>query len=547
MKKLILSVTLSAVFLASCSSDKNGKQKERTIFRYNELGIVSSLDPAAASNFENIWAVNQIFNGLVQMNDSILVRPCIAKSWEQSADGLHYIFHLRNDVYFQNNELFPEGKGRRVVASDFEYSFERLFNQSISRAADLLNYFNRNTADGLRGFYAKNDSTFEVEIKKPFPPFLGILTMKFFSVVPHEVVEHYKADFGRNPVGTGPFCFLTWKEGQKLLLTKNENYFEHDGEHKLPYLDAVSISFIHDREAAWLDFLKHNVDMISGFDAFNAKEVLASNGELNNRYRNRFTLQSTPFLKTDYLGFLIDDYLQLAKESPFRIKTLRQAINYGIDREKMIKYLRNNIGTPAIHGFVPQGLPNYDNNQVAGYVYNPEKAKQLLYLAGYPDGKGLPELTLNTTKQYLDLAEHIRFQLGQIGIKILINVVEDGTFREGVANSKLSFFRKSWVGDFPDPINFLALFYSKNFSPNGSNYTHFRNEHFDDLYDKAMFEQNDSLRKSYYYEMERIIIDEAPVVPLYHDRVVRLVQNNITGLGVNSMNMLNLKMVKKIN
>ncbi len=547
MNKPFLFVLACFCFLSSCSSDKEERKKERTIFRYNELGIVSSLDPAAASNFENIWAVNQIFNGLVQMDDSILVRPCIAKTWEQSADGLKYVFHLRSDVFFQDNASFPGGKGRKVLASDFEYSFERLFNQSVSKAADLLEYFDRNASEGLKGFYAKNDSTFVVQIKKPFPAFLGILTMKFFSVVPHEVVAHYKSDFGRNPVGTGPFCFLVWKEGQKILLTKNENYFEQEAEHKLPYLDAVSISFIHDREAAWLNFLKGNVDMISGFDAFNAKEVLTSGGELKHIYKNRFTMQSTPFLKTDYLGFLVNDGSAAARNSPLRIKAIRQAINYGIDREKMIKYLRNNIGTPAVHGFVPQGLPDYDNNQVTGYTYNPEKAKQLLYLAGFPDGKGLPEITLSTTKQYLDLADHIRFQLSQIGVKVLIEVVEDGAFREGVANSKISFFRKSWVGDFPDPINFLALFYGNNFSPNGSNYTHFRNVRFDCLYDKAMYEQSDSLRRSYYYEMERILIDEAPVVPLYHDRVVRLVQNNITGLSVNAMNMLNLKMVKKIN
>ncbi|HXC05545.1 MAG TPA: ABC transporter substrate-binding protein, partial [Bacteroidia bacterium] len=324
------------------------------------------------------------------------------------------------------------------------------------------------------------------------------------------------------------------------------SYFEKENGHALPYLDAVSISFIHDRESAWLNFLKKNLDMISGFDAFNAKEVLTPNGELKSMYRNRFMLQSQPFLKTDYLGFLIDDVPGDTKPNPFRNKFLRQAINYGIDREKMINYLRNNIGTAAVNGFVPPGLPGYDNSKVEGYAYNPEKAKQLLYLAGYPDGKNLPEINLYTTKQYLDLAEHIRFQLSQIGVRILINVVEDGAFREGVANSKMNFFRKSWVGDFPDPINFLALFYSGNFSPHGYNYTHFRDQRYDHMYEQALYEKNDSIRKEYYYSMERIIVSEAPVVPLYHDRVVRLVQNNITGLNVNAMNMLNLKNVKKI-
>jgi oligopeptide transport system substrate-binding protein len=545
MRKCLVSAGISILLLASCSNEHTKEKKQHMIFRYNELGVVSSLDPAAASSFENCWAVNQLFNGLVQMDDSIHVRPCIAKDWEISPDGLSYTFHLRTDVYFHDNDVFAEGKGRKATAADFVYSFERLFDKSTSRASDLLEYFDRNPEEGKKGFSALNDSTFLIQIRNPFPPFLGILTMKFFSVVPHEAVERYKADFGRNPVGTGPFCLRIWKEGQKLLLNKNEHYFEQEGGHRLPYLDAVSVSFIHDRESAWLNFLKKNLDMISGFDAFNGKEVLTANGELKSMYKNRFMLQSQPFLKTDYLGFL-DDVSTDPKPNPFRNKMLRQAINYGIDREKMIKYLRNNIGTAAVNGFVPPGLPGYDNSKVEGYTYNPEKAKQLIYLAGYPDGKGLPEVNLYTTKQYLDLAEHLRFQLAEIGVKVLVNVVEDGAFREGVATSKMNFFRKSWVGDFPDPINFLALFYGHNFSPNGYNYTHFRNNRFDNLYEKALVEKNDSLRKTYYYDMERILINEAPVVPLYHDRVVRLVQNNITGLNVNAMNTLNLKTVKKI-
>ncbi|HXC05979.1 MAG TPA: ABC transporter substrate-binding protein, partial [Bacteroidia bacterium] len=473
------------------------------------------------------------------------VKPCIASRWDISDDGLSYTFHLRTDVYFHTSDVFEGGTGRKATAGDFVYSFERLFDKSTSRASDLLEYFDRSPEEGKKGFTALNDSTFQIQIRNPFPAFLGILTMKFFSVVPHEAVEHYGADFARHPVGTGPFSFRIWKEGQKLLLVKNPGYFEKENGHALPYLDAVSVSFIHDRESAWLDFQKHNLDMISGFDAFNAREVLTPNGELKSLYKNSFMLQSQPFLKTDYLGFL-DDVSSDPKPNPFRNKALRQAINYGIDREKMITYLRNHVGTSAINGFVPPGLPGYDNSKVEGYTYNPEKAKQLIYLAGYPEGKGLPEINLYTTKQYLDLAEHLRFQLAQIGVKILINVVEDGAFREGVANSKMNFFRKSWVGDFPDPINFLALFYGGNFSPNGYNYTHFRNAHYDNLYKQALVEKNDSLRKTYYYDMERILIDEAPVVPLYHDRVVRLVQNNVAGLTVNSMNMLNLKTVKKI-
>ena len=203
------------------------------------------------------------------MSDSLKVLPSIAKDWSISDDGLTYTFNLRNDVYFHDNDLFEGGKGRKVTAKDFVYSFNRLYDSKVSSAVTLLYNIDKENKITTNGFVATNDSTFSIYLKKPFSPFLGILTMKYFSVVPKEAIEHYKEEFRRNPIGTGPFKYKYWEEGTRLVMHKNTNYFEYDGANRLPYLDAVSVSFIKEKESAFMQFLKGDIDMLSGIDAFN--------------------------------------------------------------------------------------------------------------------------------------------------------------------------------------------------------------------------------------------------------------------------------------
>ena len=243
-------------------------------------------------------------------------------------------------------------------------------------------------------------------------------------------------------------------------------------------------------------------------------------------------MQSEPYLNTEYLGFLMEEALPIE---------IRQAVNYGFDKEKMLKYLRNNIGTPALQGFVPKGLPSF-SEELKGYDYNPDKAKQLIAASGFDANK---EIVLSTTSSYLDLCEYIQNALSEIGLNIKIEVNPPSTHRQMVATSKLSFFRGSWIADYADAENYLALFYSKNFCPNGPNYTHFANEKFDDLYERASKETNDSVRYLLYNRMDEIIINQAVVVPLYYDRVLRFSQPNISGFNSNAMNLLDLKRVKK--
>ena len=512
----------------SCSENKD--ISSLSIFKYNEISGINSLDPAFSKDLASVWATAQLFNGLVQLDSNLNIQPCIAKSWEISNDKLVYDFLLKDDVYFHNVDKASLEKGRKVNAFDFEYSLNRLIDDNVASPG-------RWVLSNVKSFEAKNDSIFTIKLKSPFPGFLGLLSMQYCSVVPREIVE--STDFHSNPIGTGPFKFQLWQKGEKLIFRKNQNYFEYQNEKRLPFLDGVSITFLRDKQAAFLQFVLGNLDFLSGIDASYKDEILSKEGELNSKYEKKIKLFTQNYLNTEYLGFYSKDSL-----SPVKNLKIRQAINYGFDRKKMLKFLRNNIGTPAINGFVPRGMPSF-NDKLIGYDYDKQKSLELINEVKLENNGKLSPIILSTNSSYLDICEYIQNELAKNGLEIEINVSPPSTHRQMVATSKLSFFRASWIADYPDAENYLSLFYSKNHSPNGPNYTHFNNKEFDYLYEKSLSVSNDSLRFIYYNKMDQIIIDNAPIVPLYYDNILRFTQKNIFGLSNNANNMLYLKRVKK--
>jgi oligopeptide transport system substrate-binding protein len=254
-------------------------------------------------------------------------------------------------------------------------------------------------------------------------------------------------------------------------------------------------------------------------------------------------LHKHPYLNIEYFGILFDSSNELLKNSPLKIKKIRQAINYGINRKKMMLYLRNSIGTPAESGFVPQGLPSFDANEVKGYAYDPEKARQLLAEAGFGNGKMVPAIKLLTIPVYSSLAGYVANELKQVGITVEVESVQKSLLLEQTSKSQALFFRGSWIADYPDAENYLSVFYSKNPAP--PNYTRYKNPRFDQLYEEALQQENDSLRYMIYRNMDKLIVEDAPVVPLWYDMVIHLVHNGIKNFYPNSLNMLELRHVKK--
>lgn len=517
--------------MLSCAKKKVSFDDSQ-VFRYNQHANLITLDPAFAKDLRTIWAVKQLFNGLVQLDDSLNVRPDIAKSWSISEDGKNYEFNLRNDVQFHKHVLFGKDSTRKVIANDFTYSFNRLLDPKVASPGKWV-------LDFVDTYEALNDSTFVIRLKRPFPPFLSLLSMQYCSVVPKEAVDHFGGDFRANPIGTGPFKFKLWVENIKLVFRKNHHYYEKDAEgNQLPYLEAVATTFLPDKQSEFLQFIQGNTDFLNSIDASYKDNILTSKGTLQKRYADRINMSIGPYLNTEYLGVYLD-----AEETETSSEKIRKAMNYGFDRIKMIKYLRNGIGTPAVNGFIPKGLPAFNN--MKGYTYQPEKAKKLIQEYISETGNKNPRITISTNSQYQDMCEFIQREMQKIGLDVKVDVMPPSTLREQKVNGKLSIFRGSWVADYPDAENYLFIFHSKNFSPNGPNYTHYKNPAFDVLFEKAIETTNRRERQKIYQELDSLLMTSAPVIPLYYDEVVRFTHKNISGLGMNPINHLNLKRVKK--
>ncbi|GAK89119.1 dipeptide-binding ABC transporter [Nonlabens ulvanivorans] len=506
---------------------------ETTVFRYNEHANITTLDPAFAKDQRNIWACNLIYNGLVKLDKNLDVVPDLASDWIISEDGLVYTFQLRKDIYFQDFDAFA--KARKVTALDFKYSLERLTDPVVASpgAWVMSNVAAINTID---------EHQLRITLKKPFPAFLGLLTMKFCSVVLPEAVEKYGNEYRSNPVGTGSFYLKRWEENVKMVLRKNNNYHEKDSTGKaLPYLEAVAITFKSDKQSEFLEYAQGNLDFINAIDPSYKDELLTTTGDLKAKYLSTTNLVKAPFLNTEYLGLYLD-----SGTPEIQSKLLRQAINKGFDRKKMIKYLRNNIGIPATSGLIPAGLPA--GGVVSGYEYDINEAQRLVEQYITETGDTNPEITITTGANYLDLCEFIQKELEKIGVKTIVEVMPPSTLRQARSAGKLDIFRSSWIADYPDAENYLSLGYSKNFSPpNGPNYTHFKNETYDQLYEQALTLPNATDRKELYIKMDSIIINEAPIVPLYYDESVRFISKKVSGLETNAVNMLNLTRVNKTN
>ncbi|MFW5820110.1 MAG: ABC transporter substrate-binding protein [Bacteroidota bacterium] len=538
-------IIIISFFLFSCNNQK--RSQPSNVFRYNESRGIVSLDPAFARDQTMIWPALQLFNGLVQMDEHLKVKPSIAKSWEISNDGMIYTFHLRDDVFFHDHSLFTDAKGRKVTAYDFEYSFSRILDPMLaSPGLWIFSKLDRKNENHAPGFKALNDSTFRIWLSESFPPFLGILTMPYCSVLPAELKDSPHIDISSEPIGTGPFRFKLWRREEKLILVKNPNYFETDSTGKsLPYLDGVSISFIKDKQSEFMEFLLGNIDFLSGLHAVYKDELSTRDGKLNPKYELRFHMDTHPYLNTEYLGFLQQSGTIHVNNHPLSNLNLRKAINFGFDRSKMLMHLRNNMGDPAIYGFLPDGLPHHEPERIKGFDYYPDSVYYYLDLAGYPKGAGLPEITLTTTSDYLDLSEFIQYELSRFGITINLDVATGGAYRNKLANGHLIFFRGSWIADYPDPENYLSLFYSKNRSPAGPNYTQFDDPYYDSLYLESLKISDPRKREKIYESMDQYLMNKAVVVPLFYDKVVRFYPSHIQNLNANPLNLLILKNVKK--
>jgi ABC-type transport system substrate-binding protein len=568
--------TVASLALAACSGAGPSAADERRVFRYNQPEALTSLDPAFARNQANSWAVAQLYNGLLELDSTLQPAPALARRYQISPDGLTYTFWLRRGVFFhENQEVFPVSEAdlhpeldsernatndlsvpvptRSVKAADFVYSFKRLLDAKTASPGGWI--FRGKVLEDSKGnisdtcFVAANDSTLRIHLKAPFIPFLSLLTMPYTYVVPHEAVQKYGKDFREHPVGTGPFQFKVWDEGNVLLYHRNPDYWRKDAQgRQLPYLDAVAISFIADRKTEFLTFLQGKLDFLSGIREGSRDLILNPNGSVRTDFQGRFNLQKAPYLNTEYLGFQLDSTKltgeQASQGRALRDVRVRQALSYAINRPELLAYVLNHVGRPGESGFVPAALPSFSPARVPGYTFQPQRARALLKAAGYGAGRPL-QLRLSTVAERKAVAEYLQKNWADVGVQVQIDINQSAAQQELVDNGRAAFFSKSWLGDYPDAENYLALFYSPNFSPAGPDKTHYKSAEYDQLYTQAIREQNAARRTELYQAMDRLVVRDQPVISLYYDEIIRLTQRNVHGLTANPMNQLLLERVRK--
>jgi peptide/nickel transport system substrate-binding protein len=554
-------IIILSIIAFSCQSKKKefvfteakGGRYYGGTFRYNEEEYLKSLYPLNITEVTAHRIAEQIYEGLVKFDDSTLaVVSSIAKSWDISSDGLTYTFHIRNDVFFHDDECFNDGKGRKVTAQDFKYCFDKVCfnhpseNQGFWIFKDIVKganeYYaitekNKNDVSGVSGVKAINDTTLQVELTQPYAVFLARLGLTFAKVYPKEAFDKYGSDMRIHCVGTGPFYIKKILDNQVIFLTKNNKYWAKDEYgNKLPFLDNIKVTFIHEKKTELQEFAAGKSDLVYKFPLEMIDEIIDINTNLKPAYQ-KFQLQYMPSMSLQYYGFLHQGKI-------FHDKKVRQAFCYAVDREKLCKYTLRNSGFPAIYGMVPPGTGTYNPKLVKGYTYQPEKARTLLAEAGYPNGKNFPKVTLQLNSggsRNTQVAEAIKKMIEEtLNVKIELLMIPWAQHTEAVEAAKSDFFRLGWIADYPDPESFLNLFHSKHVPSDPTEKTYinsyrYKSAEFDALFDKAITITDVDERNIMYAKADQQAIDDAVVLPNYYDIDFRILQPNVRNCPQNSM------------
>lgn len=526
------------------------------VFRMNEIEDFRTLFPLNIVEVVGHHIGTQVYEGLVKFNQKDLtIMPALATRWEALDSNTRFVFHLRKGVMFHDDECFAatQGKGREVTIQDVKYCLDKLCtaspnNQQFTysfkdRVVGANEYFaatekNQFLAEGVSGVKVVDDSTISISLLHPMPTFLNIMATQGGWIYAKEAFEKYGDDMRTHCVGTGPFKVKSIKEGEAVILEYNPNYWMFD-EHgnRLPYLDIVQFRFIKDKRSEIIAFRNKELEMVFRLPVEMAKDIL---GELDEakEHGTDFVIQTAPAMSLTYYGFQ-------HKLAPFDNPKVRMAFNYSINREEIALKKLNGDALPGTHGIVPPSIRDYQADSLAGYTYDPDKARKLLAEAGYPGGKGFPEITLQINSGGGDrntiTADYVAHQLNEIlGITVKVESMPFAQHLEAVETGKTMFWRTGWVADYPDPETFLTTLYSQHIpadlnTRSSTNSVRYSSPRFDSLFTAAVHEGDPVKRTELFRQADRVQLEDAAIMPIYYEQNDRLVQSNVRNFDINPM------------
>jgi peptide/nickel transport system substrate-binding protein len=567
MKKSLFYFITISVFLVSCSTNSGNMGEEKAakggrvyggVVRINETEIYSTLFPIAITDIGSSHIASQIFEGLVKFNSSDLaIKPCLAETWEIDASGTVYTFHLKKGVMFQDNDCFEGGKGRELKASDFEYSFELLCTDSKENASFFSTFKNR--VLGANKFFEANkdkpkgkidgvkvldDYTLSITLTAPSSSFLYSLALPGASVIAKEAYEKYGINV---KVGTGPFVFDENAGDDKVVLRRNKNYHGQDTlGNKLPFLDSIVVSFLPTKMQELDKFKNGYLDMIVGFSAEAIKDMVETQISDFAKKAPKYILECSPEMSTQYYEFNLS-------KVPFSNINVRKAFSYAINRNKIIEdVLKGEAFGSAIYGICPPSFKGYDITKITGYNFDPAKAKKYFADAGYPNGKGFPKIKIElnsggsvNSNVVLEIQKQL---LDVLNINVDFEIVPQKQKLEDEKYFSAEMFHASWVADFPNPENFLWIFYGPTVPlyfalPSYPNHTRYKNAEFDKLFEAGKSAKTKEESFANFLKAEQVLMNDAPIMVLWYGEDYRLSKSSVRNFHSNPMRLYDYSQV----
>lgn len=561
MNKILIYLTFLAFIVSSCGGGENtpkvavGGKYYGGVFKFMSAEKVDDLLTISSVDVYSQRLNAQIYESLLKLDmETMKVVPGIAESYTVSKDAKTFTFKIRKGVYFHDDDCFG-GSGRELTAEDVKFTLELacsgmkynkmayLLVDRIEGARDFQARSKSTLPDaGISGIKVKAGNTIEIKLVQPFIGFDKILCHANLGILPKEAFDKYGKELGKHPVGTGPFM-LEKMDTDGIVLKRNPNYWKKDEfGNQLPFLDKVEMTYVKDKRSELMAFRKKQIDIVLEIPVDEIENILGSLKEAQAGMNVKHRVESKPSMSMNYIAFACES-------AEFKDVNVRKAFNLAVDRKSIVNQLLMGEGWAAEHGFVPS-IENYHNENVVGHKFDVTKAKELLAQAGYPDGKGFPTIDFYVNsiegssihKMCQGVAADLKKNLN-VNLKIKLCSYDERN--KAIVSGKAKMWRSGWIADYPDAENFLSLFYGKNIKEDGAevNAFRFKDGNYDQLFEIAMKELNETKRNELFGLCDQIVIDKAPVMPILTDDFMVMINARIRDFKTNSMENLDFSSI----
>ncbi len=553
---------IAGLILAACSGEggsgeelvAKGGKKYGGEFKFMSPEKITNLFPVYNADLYTMRVVSQLYDPLLNIDPTTQeVVPCIAESFTVSDDAKVYTLKIRKGIVFHEDDCFG-GSKHELDAHDVKFTLDMACsglkdNQVgyllVNRVKGGKAFFDKTEGattipkEGVEGIKVKDDYTIEITLEESFAGFESVLTHASLGIAPREAFDKYGKDISLHPVGSGPFMLESYSD-DKIVMKRNPNYWMKDEfGNQLPFLSKIEMSYAEDKRSELMAFRKKEIDLVLEIPVEEIEHILGTLKEAQEGKNVRHKVDSEHSMSMMYISMA-------NKGEVFSDRNVRKAFNLAVNREEIIDEWLEGEGWPALHGFVPK-MNNYPQEKVNGHEFNVEKAKALMASAGYPNGRGFPQMDFyvnategsSTHKSCQAVAQQLKDNLG-VKLNIVLCTIEER--EEAIQNGKAQIWRAGWIADYPDPENFLGLFYGGNIKDNMTmvNAFKFQNEEFDKYFEQALMESDYEKRMELLVKCDQIVVDEAPVMPVLTDDHIVMINARVRNFEANPMESLQL-------